>query len=160
MKEAITMALINCPECNKEISNKASSCPHCGCPINLNTGYTVYLTGYRDTDTAVLAGLKEVLNLDMNYEDVVKILNNLPYKLCECSTQEEASILAKKLDRWWINTNITDSNGNSISINTNIILCPRCNSTNIQIVPRKWSLLTGIFTNKTDRVCVNCKHKW
>lgn len=28
------MALINCPECGKEISDKASACPSCGCPIN------------------------------------------------------------------------------------------------------------------------------
>lgn len=28
------MALINCPECGKEISDKASHCIHCGCPIN------------------------------------------------------------------------------------------------------------------------------
>lgn len=28
------MPLINCPECNKEISDKALSCPHCGNPIN------------------------------------------------------------------------------------------------------------------------------
>ena len=27
------MALIICPECGKEISSKASSCPHCGCPM-------------------------------------------------------------------------------------------------------------------------------
>lgn len=27
------MALINCPECQKEISDKALSCPNCGCPI-------------------------------------------------------------------------------------------------------------------------------
>lgn len=27
------MALINCPECGKEISSKAKSCPNCGCPI-------------------------------------------------------------------------------------------------------------------------------
>lgn len=26
--------LINCPECNKEISDKAVSCPNCGCPVN------------------------------------------------------------------------------------------------------------------------------
>lgn len=38
--------------------------------------------------------------------------------------------------------------------------CPKCNSSNIQIVPRKWSIITGIFTNKTDRVCVNCMYKW
>ncbi len=28
------MALINCPECNREISNKAAACPHCGNPMN------------------------------------------------------------------------------------------------------------------------------
>lgn len=28
------MALINCPECNKEISDKAYSCPNCGYPIS------------------------------------------------------------------------------------------------------------------------------
>lgn len=27
------MALINCPECGKEISNKAAFCPHCGYPL-------------------------------------------------------------------------------------------------------------------------------
>ena len=29
------MALINCPECGKEVSNKAKSCPNCGCPIEV-----------------------------------------------------------------------------------------------------------------------------
>lgn len=27
------MALINCPECNKEISDKAMTCPNCGYPV-------------------------------------------------------------------------------------------------------------------------------
>ena len=37
-KEVITMALITCPECGKEFSDKASSCPNCGCPtIEINT---------------------------------------------------------------------------------------------------------------------------
>ena len=27
------MALVKCSECSREISNKAASCPHCGCPI-------------------------------------------------------------------------------------------------------------------------------
>ncbi|ELH0893834.1 hypothetical protein Q9887_000695 [Vibrio fluvialis] len=26
------MALINCNECDREYSNKAPACPHCGCP--------------------------------------------------------------------------------------------------------------------------------
>lgn len=28
------MTLIKCPECGKEISDKAAACPNCGCPIN------------------------------------------------------------------------------------------------------------------------------
>lgn len=27
------MALIKCPECEKDVSDKAPSCPNCGCPI-------------------------------------------------------------------------------------------------------------------------------
>ena len=30
------MSLIKCPECGKEISDLAASCPHCGCPVNTN----------------------------------------------------------------------------------------------------------------------------
>ena len=31
------MALINCPECGKEVSSQAPACPSCGHPINTNT---------------------------------------------------------------------------------------------------------------------------
>lgn len=30
------MALIKCEECGKEISNRATICPHCGCPVSGN----------------------------------------------------------------------------------------------------------------------------
>lgn len=32
--EVTTMALINCPECGKEISDKSSACLHCGYPLS------------------------------------------------------------------------------------------------------------------------------
>lgn len=28
------MAIIACPDCQKEISSRAPACPHCGCPAN------------------------------------------------------------------------------------------------------------------------------
>ena len=28
------MALIKCPDCGKEVSDKAKNCIHCGCPLN------------------------------------------------------------------------------------------------------------------------------
>lgn len=40
------------------------------------------------------------------------------------------------------------------------VKCPRCRSTEVQLVPRKFSLLTGFATNKFDRMCVKCKKKF
>lgn len=34
------MSIINCPECGKEISDKAANCPNCGCPIGNKNGST------------------------------------------------------------------------------------------------------------------------
>ena len=44
--------------------------------------------------------------------------------------------------------------------NKNTVTCPNCGSTQIQMVQRKWSFLTGFMTNKVDRVCVKCKHRF
>lgn len=52
---------------------------------------------------------------------------------------------------------------NSPLVNDNspdIVRCPRCRSTQIQMVPRKFSLLTGFATNRLDRVCVRCKKRF
>ena len=32
------MAMIKCPECGREISDRAAACPGCGCPISSTTG--------------------------------------------------------------------------------------------------------------------------
>lgn len=37
------MALINCPECDKELSSKASACPSCGCPLDIQESASVPL---------------------------------------------------------------------------------------------------------------------
>jgi hypothetical protein len=38
--------------------------------------------------------------------------------------------------------------------------CPKCGCTEFQMVPRKWSPLTGFLTNRVDRVCVKCKTRF
>lgn len=38
--------------------------------------------------------------------------------------------------------------------------CPYCRSKEIQLVPKKFSLLTGFATNRYDRICVHCKRKF
>lgn len=54
------MALINCPDCNKEISDKAPTCPGCGAPIGAaapvhEKGATV---PYSDQEVAVMLSKK------------------------------------------------------------------------------------------------------
>ena len=52
---------------------------------------------------------------------------------------------------------------NSPLVNNNspdIVRCPRCRSTQIQMVPKKFSLLTGFATNRIDRVCVRCQKRF
>jgi hypothetical protein len=43
------MALINCPECKRKVSDKAELCPNCGCPIRAQTATTAVdiLAGHR-----------------------------------------------------------------------------------------------------------------
>ena len=43
---------------------------------------------------------------------------------------------------------------------THKVICPRCFGTEIQLVPRRFSILTGFATNKIDRVCVRCQKKF
>lgn len=48
------MALINCPECGKEISDKAVSCPNCGMPLDkmeIPKEEALYVSNCAETDT-------------------------------------------------------------------------------------------------------------
>ncbi len=40
------------------------------------------------------------------------------------------------------------------------VQCPYCHSTEIQMVPKKFSLLTGFLTNGYNRVCIRCQRKF
>jgi len=48
------MALINCPECGKQISDQAPSCPYCGYTINRELTYNSNL---RNKTAAALFGI-------------------------------------------------------------------------------------------------------
>lgn len=40
------------------------------------------------------------------------------------------------------------------------VRCPYCQSEQVQIVPKKFSLFTGFATNGFNRVCLRCKRKF
>lgn len=154
------MSLIKCPECNKEISDKAKTCPNCGYPINSNTKYKIIITGYHDTDISAYAGLTETFNIKLEYSEAMDIFNNCPYTIAEYDTLEETNLHAHKLIKWGIDIQMVNPDGEIEYVDNDIISCPKCGSTHIQAVPRKWSIFSGVFTNKVDRVCLKCKYKF
>ena len=40
------------------------------------------------------------------------------------------------------------------------VQCPYCFGTEIQLIPKKFSILTGFATNSYNRVCVRCQRKF
>lgn len=155
------MALINCPECNKEVSDKAEVCIHCGYPLRIDS-YTLKITGYQNTDSYAVAGLVEIF--DKTYDEGFEIVENLPYEIMKDRDKEVVINYATRLQKKLFDVEIVDNYGKAIEFDNaasiNKISCPKCGSTQIQAVSRKWSLMTGILTNQVDRVCLNCKHKF
>ena len=47
------MALINCPECEKQVSDLAVSCPNCGCPIAKKEEYVLVKLELADSTQSV-----------------------------------------------------------------------------------------------------------
>lgn len=128
--------LIECPECGKEISNKAISCPYCGyqnSELNLNS-HTII-----EYNCPVCKNKEFIEKLDKG--------------IIECSVCGYCHIVDEKKNKDYKSAYM-QTNKQSLP------KCPKCGSTNIQMLNRKFSLLTGFATNKVDRVCVNCKHKW
>ncbi|MBD5535635.1 MAG: zinc ribbon domain-containing protein [Lachnospiraceae bacterium] len=90
------MALINCPECNKEISNTAKTCPNCGYKINkekcifriLNNTITFILSIILDIVVGIIGislfnkGKSEMLfwvqmKRDLGVEDAIYCIRNI-----------------------------------------------------------------------------------
>lgn len=72
------MALINCPECGKEISDQAISCPNCGTPINKTEKKFCQHCGEQiDKDCVICPKCgKQVGELNGNKNDGNIIINN------------------------------------------------------------------------------------
>ncbi|MDW5300710.1 MAG: UvrD-helicase domain-containing protein [Sedimentibacter sp.] len=65
------MALINCPECNKQISDKAEACPHCGLPASYFNASNFQDNNSNVQDNSYLAELdyKNLNNVLISYDN-------------------------------------------------------------------------------------------
>lgn len=172
------MALIKCPECGREISDKAVSCPGCGCPAS---------EFQKDEAAQRDAKIDSETNKDLRY-------NPGGYRMAKgtevVETQEDLERIADEI--FWKNPKLCISNVSKLQKKANIgadkayalleervkelkrgadkRICPRCGSDDIARSEDTGSSSTisiseGIYhttyqKGKTNCECMNCGKRW
>ena len=156
------MALINCPECGKQISSLSKVCIGCGCPLGLETSNNDICT--IDGKTHDLKEIKErLLSADLNNkQETNKIVDDLYWSVGHISIFA-ASALAKEILNTKEVPKTFDANGYAVHLKKDdgLIHCPRCDSTNITTGSRGYSMVWGfIGSGRTVNRCGKCGHTW
>lgn len=95
------MALIKCPECGKEVSDKANSCPNCGAVVKKK--FCQHCGERIDEDCEICPKCgKRVESLQQESEKI--IINNSSSSSASSSSSSEADVkvLAAKRYPWWL----------------------------------------------------------
>ncbi len=147
------MSLIKCPECNKEVSDKAHNCIHCGfiledlniCNINgTPCDLSIILNIInKESDGLIIRKIRDIYN--MTPRDANKLYNMI--------------IETGKIPENFTCETIQPSHSNKPK-------CPTCNSTNISKVSTMSKAgsvaMWGLLSQKVKKTfhCNNCKYEW
>jgi hypothetical protein len=181
------MALINCTECGREISNKASACPGCGAPVasppgDVNTHGDLSITD-RAVRTYAAKLAKQIGNGDgpsfvwgrgSNKIQVMLGKASPPESLPPSMSLEQwrnqlGPAIAEELSKlgWEIREGNRFWRENTRASAANVPVCPTCSSTNIEKIELSTkvgaALLVGVFAlgkiSKTFK-CSSCGYQW
>ena len=153
------MAKITCEKCSTEfkfeIAKNFESCPVCGVSFDEqveNVGAedrSDWITWYyyKDPEYGDYS-LWDKLPNDPNALTLIQELKAPPES--ECGLDKVKEILRTYVPDAFVYPEKKEP----------VIRCPRCFSTDFQLVPKKFSLLTGFATNHVDRVCVKCMKRF
>ena len=154
------MALISCPECSKEISDKADNCPQCGFPIAKQSATpkpSLPAMIWESEEAGFISVVCPSCNKSSNIKQSVATMTSKGYKLhgegkCVCGLVFDEIIRDER------------------------IKCPKCGSTEIMVQKEGFdaksaccgAFLVGPFgllcgakeANKLNRHCLKCAHKW
>ena len=149
------MALINCPECGKEISDKSETCIHCGYPLS-------------DKNMCYINGIKYDLSFVFEYEYSER---TIPMKilmdLTGCTLNSVGTAINEIFKTGKIPKTLTlekrqaKTQSQVSEPKEPKITCPKCGSSNITEGTKGFSLTTGFIGSGNFRyVCKNCGNKW
>lgn len=171
------MALINCPECNKEISDKAISCPNCGYPLNQkptdeSCEYNVIITKLFDNcnKIALIGAIRGIKKWGL--AETKSTIENLPATIFSNMDLNSANSAVDMLLKYGAESKITkaempmvNEHNNEKSVfanyNTSMLICPHCGSTSVTTGQRGFNLFSGFLgSNKTVNRCGSCGWTW
>lgn len=166
------MSLIRCPECGKEISNKAPQCIHCGFPINNKINqkekkYAIYLRKITGKNNNEVAGNRAIMKIKLrdNYKlsdyEVNKIFldsgrTTAPIKILDGVKEHNLDYIKKDFERIGCIIDVFESDVDNEILNyrteerktehpiSEAPRCPTCGSANIEKISTT-SKITGGF---------------
>lgn len=138
------MSLIICPECKKQVSEYADTCPNCGYPIKKHNS------------------LKDIESIKcpicgIDNDKSILINNNMLCKVCGADLSD--------LDRLYDQIRIHKQEEERAK-QSNLPKCPTCQSTNIKKISATSkatnAVLFGLFGNKRKKQfhCNSCGYEW
>lgn len=179
------MALIKCPECGKEISDKAPTCIHCGFPLQQPKPQKIIWNNIDVTDLEnFYIGLskqnkKSLVYVCEYFEDDSKPGVDPTRRNLEYPGQQEKYKVANKFVKEFSRKNNMNRHdaGKFIldylrsknyaptprpSTPANQVTCPKCGSVSITTEKRGFDLMWGFLGSEwvTYNVCQKCGHRW
>lgn len=178
------MSLIKCPECGKEISDKAISCPMCGYPTKEISNElqpspsTVGMNVCPKCGKFIIAKQKcpdcgtDMIDCNCTEEKWADMLLNGTWEKWEEQMRKKYVLSSDKYDSNLYSNRIEeeqkeDSYYNELINNAESTLrCPTCNSTDVKSISglnRGMSIaMLGIFSKKINKSfeCKNCGFTW
>lgn len=154
------MALIKCPECGKDISDKSHFCIHCGYPFEDKNSNICSIDGNKYD----LSEFKDrLLSIDRNNNEAIyNIEIDMCRKIDGCSIIAAAHLAVTILDTGEVpETFNAEQYKISFKKDDGQIHCPKCNSAQITTGSRGYSLVWGfIGAGNTVNRCAKCGYKW
>ena len=177
------MALIKCPECGGQVSDKAPACIHCGYPLQEIVSKSTCIINYAEQDVTDIK--KYILSLSPEDQQYFAQFLQLQYgssKMRPPISSAQYAEFHEKMGEWDNTYKLTNEFAAKMILdcmahnfekftfeqvryvqpksNSNVVRCPRCGSTSVTTEEQGYGLFGWIGASQKKNLCQKCGHKW